>query len=718
MKTFKKLVSFVCSALIGIGTALPVSADNSTDSTARMLDSMTTKQKIEQMIMITLRSWDSGSGESTPVTFLGDDFRAMLEKHNFGGICIFAPNIESINQTVRLTDDIQRSALKSETGIPMLISTDQEGGNIYRLTTGTPTCGNMALGAAADTALTESTAMIIGSELSALGINTDFGPVVDVNNNPSNPIINVRSFSSDPEIVSEHGLKYIDGLHSEGIIATCKHFPGHGDTAVDSHTGLPLIDKSYDELKELELVPYQSVLSCADMVMTAHIQFPQIEKNTYTSISTGKQINLPATLSKTVITDILRGDLGFDGVVSTDALVMDAVSANFDPVDAAALAINADVDILLEPMTIQSTDDIIKIENYINDIAELVDNGTIPSQTVDKSVKRILKLKKDMGLFDYSPPDAQAALDTVGSSEHREQALQGAMKAVTVLKNDGSLLPFDLSGGGKAAYFYPFENVENTMAFALERLKKDGKAADSASADCFCYQGHSAYEYEDTIRNCDIVIAAVEMYSLSDLDKTNTGRGWQAAFVDDLIGLAHTNGKKVVFISANIPYDTARFTDADAILAAYCANGMEDLPADGKENKAYGVNYPAALLTVFGDNSPAGRLPVDIYEIDDNTEYTDNVLFAKGFGLAFDESKPPESDPAQTSEIPETPASHNSSEAAQDIPVTSADDTSLNPELKGSDNKHDPDKSFPIILGAGVLAAVAAAVIIVFKKKK
>lgn len=389
-----------------------------------------------------------------------------------------------------LPTEIQQAALNSDCGIPMLISADQEGGSIYRLTTGTPTCGNMALGATNDPFLAEENARILGSEIISLGINSDFAPVVDVNNNPSNPVINIRSFSSDPELVSEMGTSYIKGLQSEGVITTCKHFPGHGDTGVDSHTGLPLINKSYDELKKLELVPYAAVCKDTDMIMTAHIQFPQIETETYTSKSTGEKISLPATLSKTMITDVLRGDYGFDGVVTTDAMLMNAIDVNFDPIDAAVLAMNADVDIILEPVYIQSPEDITEIEQHIEDIVKQVEDGNIPMETIDKSVTRILTMKQERGVLDYTAPSAENAKKIVGSTEHREKALEIAEKAVTLVKNDDDLLPLKLEDSSRVAYFYPYSNVENTIYFALDRLKEEGVVPETVTTDCMpSYEG-------------------------------------------------------------------------------------------------------------------------------------------------------------------------------------------------------------------------------------
>jgi beta-N-acetylhexosaminidase len=177
------------------------------------------------------------------------------------------------------------------------------------------------------------------------------------------------------------------------------------------------------------------------------------------------------------------------------------------------------------------------------------------------------------------------------------------------------------------------------MEFALDRLKKEGVVAEGVTADCQCYRDKTADYFEENVKNADVVILFFEMYTTNNLDKANETRGWQTRFADEIIDTAHQNGKKVVFVSGNMPYDTARFTQADAIVAAYCACRMSDIPVDGQENPAYGVNYPAALITIFGGNSPTGKLPVDVYGINENVEYTDEIIYGIGHGLSYaDES--------------------------------------------------------------------------------
>ncbi|MBR5088934.1 MAG: beta-hexosaminidase [Ruminiclostridium sp.] len=625
-------------------TNAPEQEKSVTEQAEEILAGMTLEQKIAQMISVSFHYWtditeSDGSADTSQVTtVLNEKQKAFLTKYDIGGITLFAKNTVGTEQTARLTAEIQEAALESEQGIPLLICADQEGGYITRLKTGTTTCGNMALGATGDTQAAYDNAAIIGSELYALGINTDYAPVLDVNNNPANPVINVRSFSSDPELVAKLGTAYIEGLESEGVISTVKHFPGHGDTDTDSHTGFPKIDKPLDEIRELELIPYAATVDKADMVMTAHIQFPQIETETYTSVESGEEVYLPATLSKTIITGILRGELGFDGVVITDAMLMDAIKVNFDPLDAAILAINADVDMILEPMYIVDDASIEELDRYISAIADAVNDGRIPLSQIDDSVMRILSLKIEKGLFDErgNIDDAVSnAKKIVGSQENHDKELEIAEKAITLIKNDDDTLPVKLNENDTVAYFYPYEGEENTIEFALDRLKAVGIVPTSVTADCHCVTEKNAAGFEDVISNSAVVILAVETYRQANMDAANE-KGWQAVFADEMIDTAHRLGKKVVLLSMQLPYDAARYTKADAILCAYCGDDMPVIPTeyDG-ETATYGVNYPAALITVFGGNSPTGKLPVDIPALDENTMYTDTILYPIGYGETY-----------------------------------------------------------------------------------
>lgn len=618
----KRTIAFLLCLCLLLGI-MPVSATTIRSLPADMVAEMTLEEKIGQMIVADFQLWNGAS-----VTTLNSSIADAIRKYNFGGVILFGGNTAGTAQTAALACDLQNAA-----DIPLLIATDQEGGYVWRLGTGTETPGNMALGATGDPDCAREAAAIIGSELSALGINVDFAPVMDVNNNPGNPVIGVRSFSDDPALTAKMGTAFIEGLHGQNVAAALKHFPGHGDTQTDSHTGLPCINKSLSQLRSFELVPFAAGIDAgADIIMTAHIQFPKIETATYTSKSTGRPVSLPATLSKTILTGLLREELGFRGVICTDAMNMDAISAHFDRLDAACLAINAGVDLLLMPVSMTNASGIEDCGRYIAGIAKLVRDGKIRESTIDSAVMRILELKLNRGLFDQEfDKNAQTAkaLSVVGSKENHDREWAIMEKAVTMVKNADNTLPIRLSGGGNAVLFCSYNNEIPAMQYAIDRLKKEGKLPQNASVRIICYQNHAVSEYDSALRSADAVLASVEAYRTANI----TG-GWQAEFLDALIDRVHALGKHITIVSSQLPYDLARYQKADALLADYCGNGMNTAPTVfNGETPTYGVNISAAVYGAFGGFTPSGKLPVNIPRLDGNYNYTSTVLYPRGYGI-------------------------------------------------------------------------------------
>ena len=415
------------------------------DEISQIIDNMTLRQKITQCMMIDFRKWSDGD-----MTVLNDEVAGLLADYQFGAVILFAENIKETNETVALTRDMQTAAT-SKGGVPLMIATDQEGGIVYRLGSGTALPGNMALAATGDSENAKLAGQIIGRELDSVGINTTLSPVIDVNNNANNPVIGLRSFSDDPDIVGEYGSKYISGLDDYNIIGCAKHFPGHGDVATDSHTGLPKVDKSKDELLNNELKPYKIAISQGiDMIMTAHILYPQLDDTTLKSDKPDGNGDLndetrPATLSYKILTDLLRGELGFDGVVITDAINMAGVNDFFSEELTTLEALKAGADIICMPVTgvTNKTAWTEKMESIISYVENAVYNNDITEERIDQSVRRILTLKKNKGIlaYDASKYTDEKALATVGSSDNRSLEREISAKAVTVIRNDDNTLP-------------------------------------------------------------------------------------------------------------------------------------------------------------------------------------------------------------------------------------------------------------------------------------
>lgn len=619
-----------------------------------ILKGMTTRDKIEQMMVIAYRVWkeipeDTGSAGNTTVenseedipeidiTELNDIIRQDLKTHHYGATILFSENYLSAEQTLKLVADMQQTNLDGG-GIPLIVATDQEGGNVYRVEYGTAGPGNMTLAATGDPENAKKMASIYGKELQLLGINSDYAPVLDVNNNPNNPVIGVRSFSDSPEMVSEYGSKYIEGLHETGTIATLKHFPGHGNTDTDSHTGFPCVNSSLEELKAFELVPFKAAIDAgADMIMTAHIQYPQIETETYTSTSTGEQVYLPATMSHTILTDLLRNDMGFEGVVVTDALDMGAISDNFTDEDVMMLAINAGADMIMLPL-VTDTNIFKRDLNMIETAIRLVEEGKIDIATVDDSVRRILTLKKKYGLLDktdftVSSDMITAAENGVGSKENRDTEWEIASKALTLLKNEGEAYPVKLEEGQKALILFGDCCASRiaTGELAKSKLLETGVITDESAITVMVNDSENEEECLKAAAEADHVILIHRAYDSDCLDP-NTEDGISSAVFDKIIAARHEDGKRVIVISIQLPYDAARFPDADAILLTYNSAYMRELPPETDYGSAYPPNLAVALCECFGDGETSGKLPVNIYKLDDKYDITDEVLFERGSG--------------------------------------------------------------------------------------
>ncbi|MBO6132770.1 MAG: DUF3089 domain-containing protein [Lachnospiraceae bacterium] len=604
-----------------------------------LLSQMSLKRKVEQMLMPNFR-YVTGEDGKEAMSALTSEAKEVLSEHNFGGVILYSENAKTAKGTAEFVNDLQEAngqALVDQ--IPLFISIDQEGGRVTRLGTGTSLPGNMALGATVSKGDAVSAGEIIGEELSSLGINMDFAPVMDVNDNPANPIIGVRSFSSDPEKVAEIGPGLIEGLQSKNVMTALKHFPGHGNTDTDSHTGLPLIDRTLAELEECELIPFKAGIDAGtDMIMTAHIEYPEIETEKATSIKTGEEITLPATLSKTIITDILREKMGFEGVVVTDALEMDAIREHFTSENAAKKAINADCDILLVPFDTSSKEALAEADKYIDMICDLVKSGEIAEEEIDDSVKRILELKKKYGILDeVETVDPEEAVKVVGSKENHDKEWEIASRAMTLVKNDSAALPLSVSKDS-VMIFVSQEGEAAGVKYAIDRLKSEGKIPENAEIPIEVYSNKSIEDFSERLVSVNSVLAISNMTNVKWLNPADPTNGAQALFLDNLIAAMHEKKGKISIISSQLPYDAARLVSADSVLLAYCNKQMTEAPDwEREENPTYGVNVPVAVYTAFGGVNPSGKLPVDIPKISSGYGFEDEVLYEIGTGLNYGE---------------------------------------------------------------------------------
>ena len=342
------------------------------DQIKEKIDNMTLDEKIGQLI---IAGFDGIA--------LDDNAKSLIKDDKIGGIILFSENVESVPQLVNLTNSIKFE--NSSNKIPMFISVDEEGGPVSRMPKELRKFpSNRIIGDRNDDKLSYNIGKMIGKEIRSFGFNMNYAPVLDINSNPNNKVIGNRSFGNNVEVVNRLGIQTMKGLMDSNIISVVKHFPGHGDTSIDSHISLPVVEKDLEKLNSFEFIPFKKAIeNGVDAIMVSHILLTQIDKNN------------PATMSKAIVSDILRGDLGFNGVIITDDMTMGAITKNYSIENAAINSINAGTDIVLvchQYKNIKSTIEAIKKAVNVN--------KTISEERINESVYRILKLKEKYNLND------------------------------------------------------------------------------------------------------------------------------------------------------------------------------------------------------------------------------------------------------------------------------------------------------------------------------
>ena len=337
---------------------------------SEVVSKMSLEEKIGQMILAGI------SG-----TTMDANTKKLVNQFHIGGIIFYKNNFNTPAQTIQLVNQLKT---ENSSRLPLFLSTDQEGGRVTRLPGGLtnfPT--NEQIGKVNNREFSYKIGTLLGRELKEFGLNLDFAPVLDINSNPNNPVIGDRSFGNNPEIVSELGIQTMKGIQSQNVIPTIKHFPGHGDTSVDSHLDLPIVNKSLKELKELELIPFERAIDDgADVVMVAHILLPKLDKTN------------PASMSKTIMTDLLRDQLSFNGVIITDDMTMGAITEHFDIGKAAVESVKAGSDIILVGHNY------INVVKVISSLKKAVHKGEISEQRLNASTERIIQLKRKYNIND------------------------------------------------------------------------------------------------------------------------------------------------------------------------------------------------------------------------------------------------------------------------------------------------------------------------------
>ncbi|WP_202709733.1 beta-N-acetylhexosaminidase [Sporosalibacterium faouarense] len=355
------------------------------DTITELIKTMTLDEKIGQMVILGFE------GDS-----LNEDVKSLINQYKVGGFILFKRNVENSNQLLSLLNSLKET--NSDNKIPLFLAVDEEGGKVSRMPDELIDLPNSnVVGESKNNEFAINLGRILGQQLQSFGFNLDFAPVLDVNSNPNNPVIGVRSLSSNPQVVGELGVEIMNGIKEKGIIPVVKHFPGHGDTSVDSHLGLPKVNKDLSSLRQLELIPFKEAIeNDVDTIMIAHILFPELDPN------------YPASLSERLVTDLLRKEMGYKGVVITDDLTMGAIKDNYSINDAAVKAILAGGDIVL--VCHEYENEITAIDS----LKEAVVNGIITEERIDESVYRILKLKNKYKLEDR--PVVSVDIETINNN--------------------------------------------------------------------------------------------------------------------------------------------------------------------------------------------------------------------------------------------------------------------------------------------------------------
>ena len=575
--------------LAAAATAAPAPDPKAEAWVRKTLKRMTLEEKVGQLVVPGL------NGVYTP---LDSDAAEKLDRlarerrvggfHVFGGAEALPPVLlnaaygTSGGRATRgqpLAIAVLLNRLQRASALPLLFTADFEGGAGYIVEGATRLPRAMAIGATRDPGLAERAGRLVAGEGRALGVHVDFYPVVDVNNNPANPIINVRSFGEDPAFVGQMAVAYMKGIQAGGMLSTAKHFPGHGDTATDTHLDLAVIEHPRSRLDAVELVPFKAVIAAGiDAVMSTHIRLPALDPTE----------GLPATLSRPILTGLLRTELGFSGLVFTDSMSMLAISRRFGNEKAAAMAVAAGADVVLDPPDPEAA---------LRGIREAVDEGSIPREQLDRSVERLLRAKARLALHRARTVDVEAVPAGLGGRTRQAVAVEIASRAMTLAKDDRAQVPLRLKAGARVLVLSMIDYGTGWREGAPGRvfvpeLKK--RFADVTAVEVSDRATAAEMDLVRALaRRSDAVVAATYVRIASSSGRMGLGE----AQVTLLERLAADATKPFVAVAFGSPYVGDLAPRVPALLLAY---DWTDAPE------------AAAVRALCGEAPIGGRLPVTI----------------------------------------------------------------------------------------------------------
>lgn len=499
----------------------------------------------------------------------------LIQQYHVGNVVLFSRNVQSTQQLRELTGSLQEIARAAGQRQPLLIAIDQENGMVRRLgTDATLFPGSMALGAIGEEQCAYEVALAAGLELRALGVNLNLAPVVDVNNNPANPVIGVRSFGENPQRVARLAVAQIRGYQKAGIATCIKHFPGHGDTATDSHLAMPTVPYTMERLEQIELVPFKSGIAAGtDCVMSAHIYFPALMGAT----------NLPATLSPAVIRQLLRAQLGFQGVILTDCLEMNAISETVGVGKGTVLAQKAGNDLILISH---------RYDRQLTGIEALkaaIQAGEISPEQIRQAAERVLTLKERLREREQAQASA-LSLDLVGSASNRQLSDQLYNRSVTLVRDTNKLLPLRLEPEQRLLLVYPHRDIWTQVEdkgypedFLVQSLRQR-----HANTEVFVLNDKTTPAEYEQLYSIARQAGTVLMLTVNALLDSRQVQVMQAL---------RETGRPLIGLASYSPYDLLAFPELSTYLVTY----EYTRPA-----------IAAAVRLLFGEIEPQGRLPVSL----------------------------------------------------------------------------------------------------------
>ncbi|MGH3242139.1 MAG: glycoside hydrolase family 3 protein [Spirillospora sp.] len=597
------LAGLTAGTLAVTGLTAPAHADaghGRNPQLMRVLRSMTLEEKAAQLFVLQIYGKSADTADPAAVAanralYGADNAAQVMARYKPGGFIYYGENVTDPRQLAAFSNGIQRAAAAQRHRIPATIAIDQEGGIVARVQPpATQSPGAMALAALRRTGDARDLARITGRELRAIGVNQNYAPDADVNIDPANPVIGVRSFGSDPGLVSSMVTAQIGGYRSAGVTPTVKHFPGHGDTTTDSHSGVPEIDHTRQEWERLDLPPFRAAIARGvDSIMTAHIVVKSLDPS-----------GDPATLSRPILTGILRDRLHYRGVVVTDALDMDGVRAKYGDERIPVLALKAGVDVLLKPPLDAAGTGV--FPRQLAAVVAAVKSGELTEKRIDESVYRILEVKHRRGLFRDPYADESKVGDAVGTPPHLAAAQRATDRTTTLIKNSAGVLPLrpgarDVLVTGWGVGTTAALGTEIARRGATTTIRQTGLSPGQAEID----QAVAAARGQD-------LVVAVTNRAWDVKDETGHNGPGQANLVKALAA----TGTPVVVVAVRDPYDLAWFREATTYLATYSYTAEA---------------LRSAAKVLFGELDPRGRLPVTIPVRDD----PGTALYPFGHGLHY-----------------------------------------------------------------------------------